>query len=59
MRLPDQLDGQVRFGVALQVQPPFGPQLQEARAGFGDPLAQLIPPHVTLLGPTVLDASDL
>jgi len=57
--LPDRLDGQVRIGVALQVPPPFGPQLQQARAGFGDPLADLIPPHVTLLGPTVLDASEL
>ena len=59
MRLPDRLAGQVRIGVALPIPPPFGPQLQEARAGFGDPLAHLIPPHVTLLGPTVLDASDL
>jgi 2'-5' RNA ligase len=59
VRLPERLDGQVRIGVALQVPPPFGPSLQQARAGFGDPLAVLIPPHVTLLGPTVVDDADV
>ena len=51
--------GEVRIGVALAVPPPFGPRLQAARAGFGDPLAGHIPPHVTLLGPTYLDAGAL
>ena len=59
MRLPERRGDQVRIGVALQVPPPFGPQLQRARAGFGDPLAQDIPPHVTLLGPTVVDPVEL
>lgn len=47
----------LRIGVALQVPSPFGPQLQAARAGFGDPQATQIPPHITLLGPT--DVPDL
>ena len=47
----------LRIGIALQVPPPFGPQLQAARAGFGDPQATQIPPHITLLGPT--DVADL
>jgi 2'-5' RNA ligase len=47
----------MRIGIALQVPPPFGPQLQAARAGFGDPLAPHIPPHITLLGPT--DVAEL
>ena len=59
MRLPERVGGQVRIGVAVQVPPPFGPDLQSARAGFGDPLAQDIPPHVTLLGPTVVGPSGL
>lgn len=59
MRLPERLDGRVRIGVALQVPPPFGASLQQARAGFGDPFAALIPPHVTLLGPTVVDDADV
>jgi 2'-5' RNA ligase len=49
----------VRIGVAVQVPPPFGPDLQSARAGFGDPLARDIPPHVTLLGPTVVEPDEL
>lgn len=59
MRLPPRVGDQVRIGVALAVPPPHGPQLQGARAGFGDPLAALIPPHVTLLGPTVVERTEL
>lgn len=59
MRLPERTGDQVRIGVALQIPAPFGPELQRARAGFGDPLAQDIPPHVTLLGPTVVEPADL
>lgn len=59
MRLPERVGDQVRIGVALQVPTPWGPALQQARAGFGDPLAQDIPPHVTLLGPTVVEPSAL
>ncbi|WP_149202251.1 2'-5' RNA ligase family protein [Actinotalea subterranea] len=59
MNLPERVGDQVRIGVALQVPAPFGPQLQRARAGFGDPLAQDIPPHVTLVGPTVVEPGRL
>ena len=59
MRLPERVDGQVRIGVAVQVPAPFGAHLQQARADFGDPLARAIPPHVTLLGPTVVEPDDL
>ena len=59
MRLPERVGDQVRIGVALEVPAPFGPALQAAREGFGDPLAQDIPPHVTLLGPTVVDPDEL
>lgn len=59
MRLPERVGDQVRIGVAIPVPAPFGPELQQARASFGDPLAQDIPPHVTLLGPTVVDPSAL
>ena len=48
----------MRIGIALQVPPPFGPQLQAARAGFGDPLAPHVPPHITLLGPTDVASLD-
>lgn len=59
MRLPERVGDQVRIGVALPVPEPWGSRLQAARASFDDPLADLIPPHVTLLGPTVLEPSEL
>ncbi len=40
------------FGVAITVPEPYGSALQGHRAEFGDPMAQAIPPHVTLLPPT-------
>jgi 2'-5' RNA ligase len=59
VRLPERVGDQVRIGVALLVPEPWGSLLQAARASFGDPLAALIPPHVTVVGPTVLDPEDL
>lgn len=59
MRLPQRSGDQVRIGVAIPVPDPFGPVLQAARARFGDPLAASIPPHITLLGPTVVEPTDL
>ena len=59
MRLPERGENQVRIGVALAVPEPHGSRLQDARAAFGDPLASAIPPHVTLLGPTVVDVDDI
>lgn len=59
MRLPERNGDQVRLGVALAVPEPFSRDLRAARASFGDPLADAIPPHVTLVGPTVLKWSQL
>jgi 2'-5' RNA ligase len=59
VNLPERGPGQVRVGVAIEVPEPFATELQSARARFGDPLASAIPPHITLLGPTVLDPDVL
>jgi 2'-5' RNA ligase len=59
VNLPERGPDQVRIGIAIEVPEPFATQLQDARARFGDPLARSIPPHVTLLGPTVLDPAEL
>ena len=59
VRLPERVGDQVRIGIALLVPEPWGSRLQTARASFDDPLADLIPPHVTLLGPTVLEPARL
>jgi 2'-5' RNA ligase len=40
------------IGVALTVPEPWGDELQEQRAAYGDRLAWTIPTHITLLPPT-------
>lgn len=47
------------IGVAVAIPEPYASFLQERRERFGDPLAHAIPPHVTLLPPTEVDADDL
>ncbi|MGL4175806.1 MAG: 2'-5' RNA ligase family protein [Dermatophilaceae bacterium] len=42
-------------GVAVTIPEPWGSELQQARKQFGDPMADAIPPHVTLLPPTSLE----
>lgn len=39
-------------GVAVPIPDPFGTQLREARASFGDPMAATVPSHITLVPPT-------
>jgi 2'-5' RNA ligase len=46
-----------RIGVAVGIPEPWGSQLDEHRAAAGDHLADLIPAHLTLLGPTEIDDS--
>jgi 2'-5' RNA ligase len=40
------------IGVSIAIPEPWGGQLQDLRASFGDPMARSIPTHVTLLPPT-------
>jgi 2'-5' RNA ligase len=47
------------IGVAIEIPEPYGEQLRAARERFGDPQAQQIPPHVTLLPPTAVAADRL
>ncbi|MGB7818549.1 MAG: 2'-5' RNA ligase family protein [Ornithinibacter sp.] len=44
------------YGVAVTIPEPWGPHLQKSREAFGDTMAPAIPPHVTLLPPTVVEA---
>ncbi|WP_299037253.1 2'-5' RNA ligase family protein [uncultured Pseudokineococcus sp.] len=46
--------GVVTIGVAVAVPEPHADELRECRRGFGDPLADAVPAHVTLLPPTSL-----
>lgn len=45
------------IGVAVGIPEPWGSQLDGHRAAAGDPMAVFVPAHLTLLGPTVVDAS--
>jgi 2'-5' RNA ligase len=49
----------VTIGVAIAIPPPFAAVLDTARAGSGDPLASVIPAHLTLLGPTEVEVDDM
>lgn len=47
------------IGVAIAVPEPYGSELREYRASFGDPQAESVPTHVTLLPPTEIRADHL
>jgi 2'-5' RNA ligase len=51
--------GYVCVGVAVAVPEPWASFLRRARAAYGDPQADHVPPHVTLIPPTCVDASTL
>ena len=48
-----------RIGVAIDVPEPWGSVLTARRGAAGDPQAAYVPAHVTLLGPTEIDADLL
>lgn len=58
MMQPERVDEQRRIGISIEIPEPMGSELQNARRSFGDPLADAIPPHITVIGPTVLDLQD-
>jgi 2'-5' RNA ligase len=47
------------IGIAIDIPEPWGSELTAARAEAGDPQAAYVPAHVTLLGPTEIDAAEL
>jgi len=49
----------VTVGVAVAVPKPYASELREHRASFGDPAADAVPTHVTLLPPTPLECGDM
>ena len=57
--IPERGPGQARIGISIAVPEPWSSELQAARSRFGDPLANAIPPHITVVGPTVVDEAVL
>jgi 2'-5' RNA ligase len=53
----EQSPGSVTIGVAISIPHPFGAELAAWRRSIGDPTADAVPPHITLLPPTELDAA--
>jgi 2'-5' RNA ligase len=51
--------GVTAVGVAIDIPEPWGARLTERRAAAGDPAADNVPAHLTLLGPTMIAAEDL
>ena len=47
------------IGIAINVPEPWGELLTKRRAAAGDPAAEHIPAHLTLLGPTEICRADL
>ena len=50
---------ELTIGIAVPVPEPDGTRLQRARRAYGDPLADLIQTHITLLGPQVVTLGEL
>lgn len=51
--------GQLTIGVAIAVPEPHATALREARLSYGDLQAIVIPTHVTILPPTVIEADSM
>ncbi|MBR7830942.1 2'-5' RNA ligase family protein [Actinospica sp. MGRD01-02] len=47
------------IGISLEIPEPYGTGLRDRRASYGDPQAEFVPTHVTLLPPTEVDAEVL
>lgn len=47
------------IGVAVGLPEPYAAELKKWRESLGDPLATAIPPHVTLVPPTEVEADDI
>ena len=45
------------IGIAIDIPPPWGEMLTRRRAAAGDPAAEHVPAHLTLLGPTEIDTA--
>jgi len=55
----DGITAPVTVGIAIPVPEPYGSELRKMRAGFGDPMAETVPSHVTLLPPIDYEVDEL
>jgi 2'-5' RNA ligase len=51
--------GCTTIGIAIDIPEPWGPVLTKRRLAAGDPAAEQVPAHLTLIGPTDVDPAEL
>lgn len=59
MTVPERESNQIRIGVSIPIPEPYTSSLSRARIEAGDPNALSVPPHITLLPPTVVEPDRL
>jgi len=59
MFLPPCGPNQTRIGISFPVPQPWANEIELARIGYGDEYAEMIPPHITIIGPTAVNNADL
>lgn len=52
-------EGQITLGLSIAIPPPFDAELRDWRRRAGDPLADQVNPHITLVPPTPVLSSSL
>ena len=59
MQIPAPDAHQCVIGVAIALPSHYAAQVRAVREAAGDPLAEVVPPHITLLPPTAVDVGSL
>ena len=59
MQIPAPDAHQCVIGVAIALPSHYAAQVRAVREAAGDPLAEVVPPHITLLPPTAVDVDSL
>ena len=59
MQIPAPGAHQCVIGVAIALPSHYAAQVRAVREAAGDPLAEVVPPHITLLPPTAVDVDSL
>jgi len=59
MQIPAPDAHQCVIGVAIALPSHYAAQVRAVREAAGDPLAVVVPPHITLLPPTAIDVDSL
>ena len=59
MQIPAPDAHQCVIGVAIALPSHYAAQVRAVREAAGDPLAEVVPPHITLLPPTAVDLDSL